>query len=721
MGMFDDIPIEGGQPPIRYMEPPSKFEQYLAGIKMPKWMENIRGTAPVRVLQGAADPMIGAMQTVANTLPDSTGIPQAVNKKVAALEADYQNQRKARGSEGTDVARFVGNLVSPVNLIGGEFLGPATTGFARAGQGALMGGASAATAPVADTSNGFWGTKSAQVGMGATTGAILTPVLGKVAEVAARKLNIGGADKVRASTHDLGVEEAIADALKETGQSASDLSPDQMGALRQQVSTALTKGQVMNPAAALRRADFDALGIDPTLGQITRDPMQFARERNLRGIEGVGDPLLARFYNQEVQLGTKIPQDAAKNPYQAGGTLLSSLENTDDVLRKHVSGLYREARASAGKDLELPTDALINTYNQVKRDFGDRGIPPAVQQRFEQMLLQKEPLSGTAAPPIFKTLDRVAQDQPGPRILGTLERAAGELGPHGYGIPLSPADYAAALPQNMQRPGPRFTFEDANSLRTLVNDHVGNDGTVNKAMARLRAALNDAQTQADVAGGPFAPAVSAAAERFKMHDAIPALKAAAEGSVAPDDFVRKYIINGKTDDVHGLASVLKQADPGAFQEARAQIADQLRRAAYGENLAGDGPFAPARYMATVRQLGPDKLKAFFSPDEVQDIMTVGRVGAYIKQAPASAPVSTSNSNAGVVNVLTQLPGLRQLSAVANNVARPIQNRADVRNALAAQVPVGQAPLTEGQKNWLAYIMSGGAGGAGFFAGGQVGR
>jgi hypothetical protein len=675
VGMFDDlIPGQGGgfddpvpakraDPKIGQPEELTFAEKLVSGVKLPAWIENLRGTAPVRALQGAADPMIGAMQTVANVLPDSTGIPQAVNKKVADLERDYQSQRKARGSEGTDVARFAGNVLSPVNAIGGEFLGPATSLMGRAGQGALVGGASAATAPVADTSNGFWGTRAAQIGTGVTTGAILTPVLGKVAEVAARKLNIGSADSVRASIHDLGVEQALAEALKETGQSASDVSPDQMAALRQQVSTALAKGQVMDPAAALRKGDFEALGLDPTLGQITRDPMQFARERNLRGIEGVGDPLLARFYDQEVRLRTKLPQDAARNPYQAGGQLIDSLGKTDEVLRKHVAGLYGEARASAGKDLDVPLQGLAQDYADILHRYGDK-VPSGVRN-----------------------------------VLGD------------YGID----------PQRVGNQAKVFNFGEADKVLKAINANQSNDPATNAALSELRGALRNTLQAVDTSGGPFAPAVKAASGRFSLQDAVPALKAASEGSVAPDDFVRKFIINGKTDEVKGLAQVLQQADPAAHQEAKAQLADELRRAAFGENMTGDAPFSPARYMAKVRQLGPDKLGAFFSPDEVQDILRVGRVGAYIKQAPNSAPVSTSNSNVGVVNYLAQLPGIRSVAAIANNVVRPVQNRSAVSNALAAEVPSSAAPLTPGQQNWLAYLMAGGAGGAGLFAGSQVGR
>jgi hypothetical protein len=68
--------------------------------------------------------------------------------------------------------------------------------------------------------------------------------------------------------------------------------------LRAQAQHALSQNQVLDTAAALRKADFEALGQQPLLGQITRDPMQFAREKNLRGIAGAGEPIAARLAGQ---------------------------------------------------------------------------------------------------------------------------------------------------------------------------------------------------------------------------------------------------------------------------------------------------------------------------------------------------------------------------------------------------------------------------------------
>ncbi len=454
------------------------------------------------------------------------------------------------------------------------------------------------------------------------------------------------------------VDLSINEALKDIGQTIHDIPPQQLQALREQVAASLNQGRQVDPAALARKADFESLGMRGTQGQITRDPMQFAQERDLRGVRGVGEDLSTMFQEQGRALQSRMsgPAAGAKDSYNAGTQFNESLGGIAKTAQGHVSGLYGEARKSAGKDLLMPTDNVLTSYKQIVGNFEDK-VPLAVQKKFDRL-------------------------------------------------------------------GFQFSFEDANSLRQVINDHVGIDPVTNKALGLLRKTLNDAQQSADAAGGPFAPAVKAASEWFKLQDAVPSLKAAANGDVAPDDFVRKFIVGGKTNEVKGLANVLKDADPAAWNEARAQIADTLKRAAFGENTAGDSPFRPTRYMEQIRRLGVDKIGAFFNAQEVSDLMTVGRVGSYIHQAPNASAPNYSGSAGAVMNMLARVPGMSPAIAVGNRVAGAVKDHATVRNALSGQVPTTAAPaapLSDVQRNYLAYLLFGGAAGGGGFAGSQIGQ
>lgn len=678
MGMFDDIPLERGrasepQPaePVRRKRNWSDsvedlelsfMDRMLAKARLPKWLDDLagdRGAILHRVARGAmVDPVVGVVQTAANLLPDATGIPQAVNRRIAEEEGQYESARSSRGGEGFDGARFVGNVLSPTNaVIAAKVPFAAATG-ARILQGAAIGGGTAAMQPIADADErGFWGQKTAQAATGATLGAVLTPALAAIGERAIRRLvdRRGVAAAGAADT-----DSAIAAALREAGQAVGDVPPPQLEALRAQVSAALREGMQIDPAAALRKADFDALGMQGTAGQVTRDPRQFAREQRLAPVEGVGEPLSGRFQDQGKTLQEWFSGWAggAKDPYVAGAQLGESLKRTDDVLNRHVGGLYREARESAGRDLDIPLQGLAQDYARVLDDFGDK-VPGVIRSKF----------------------------------------AALGMDP--------------ALPSNQRAV---FTMKDADHLQKVINAHVGNDPATNRALAQLRGALRSAVETVDASGGPYAPAVRAARERFQMHEAVPALRAAAEGSIAPEDFVRRFITGGKVDEVTELGKVLKQADPAAFQEARAQIGATLRRAAYGENAAGDAPFRSARYMEEVRRLGPHKLRAFFEPKEVEEIMRVGRVGAYIKQAPNAAFVNTSNTASAAANLLSKWPGMSTAASVGARAVRSVRDQRDIDNALRAEVPRRKAPLSPRQRNRLRELMLLGSVGSGVGSG-----
>ncbi len=648
-GAFDDL-----IPARKEFDTELTMGEKIAQAIVPDWLAgapSIRGSKLGRVAQGMADPVVGAVQLGANIL----GQGDAVNKGINEVENKYQNARlentdrnlqsliTGEKDPGFDWARLAGNIASPTNLaIAAKLPMTATSILGRAGQGALAGAGSAALQPVANAEN-FWQEKAGQAVGGAVTGGILTPILGKIGDAVVRRFG-----KAAAANPDA----AIAQSLKDIGQTIDDIPPDQLAGLRQYVNEALQEGRQVDPAAALRKADFDALEMPYTLGQITRDPNQFAREQNLRGVANVGEPLLARLQQQGNQLQAKIgaPAQGALNEYQAGTKFAESLGSTDELLRKHVSGLYNEARNSVGKDLDVPLQGLAQDYAEVLRRYGDK-VPDAIRRNFAQLGLDP------------------------------------------------------ALPSNQKQV---FTIESADSLLKDINSHHGNDTVINSALTDLRNAVKGAVKGADASGGPFAPAVKAASDRFDLHEAIPALEAAYQGRVAPDDFVKRFIINGKTNDVKGLSNVLKTTDPAAYQQARAQLGAVLQRAAFGENIAGDAPFAASRYMQTVRNIGVDKLGAFFNAKEVDDILRAGRVGAYIKQAPNAAPVNTSNTAGILTNLARKIPGVPAVVGLANRAAGAVKDNSDVRNALAAQLPSARAPLTEQQQNILKMLLATGA-------------
>lgn len=695
--------------PARTLAPPeplSFWDKALSSV--PTDLVNNPAVAGARTfVTAAAAPVMGTAQLFANMFPDSTGVPQKYNAKIAEVLRKDKAAQTEEGPVGAAANEFAGSMVSPVNLIGAGAK-PAITTTQRALQGAGLGAVAGASSPVEVSPSGkFWGQKAAQTGLGVVTGGITAPVIGAVGDRVLAKINQRGFDPTQAAQQ---ADEIINGALKDSNQSIVDLPPDRLNALRAQVVDALSNGKQLDAAAALRLRDFTDEGITPLQGWITRDPMQWAAEQNVRGVKGAGEPVSNAIVAGNQALTQKIGQygSSAQEPYIASQDLASALRKYGEGQRANVTAEYTVARQSAGKDLQLPVDGLVNTYREVLDSFGDK-VPTAVQAKF-QALMPREPLPGTAAPAIFGTIDRAAASQPGPPILNTLESVASELQPHGYGAPLSSAEYSAALPQNIAQPGPSFTFEDADKLRKVINDNVDKSAPgspTNTALTRLRRALDATQYSVDAAGGPYAPAVSAARKFHQQQEAVPALSDAMGGAV-DDRFVKQAVVNNpSTPEVQRLAALLREQAPDQYQAVRQQIGAHLSNAAFGANAAGDATVAQASYNKALNNLGTGKLEAFFAPQEIEQMKRLGRIAAYQVAPPAAAASNYSNTASTAANLLRLIGGY---VPVAGKAVQFGGDKLEAWSAMRPNVPV-TPNLTDEQRQMLSRALLAFSGGA----------
>ena len=196
---------------------------------------------------------------------------------------------------------------------------------------------------------------------------------------------------------------------------------------------------------------------------------------------------------------------------------------------------------------------------------------------------------------------------------------------------------------------------------------------------------------------------------------IVALDAAASGKVPPDDFVRKFIINGDVKELRAMADLLKKEAPESYNQARQQIGAELRRAAFGENVAGDKPFIQEQFNRRMRQIGTARLQAFFSPEEISTMRTAGRVGAYMQSPPAGSAVNFSNTGSAVANFVNAMPMpgiVRSVVGAARNAAQATRNAGDVRKAMQATVPTAPAPMSPARNARLNELLLIGSAGAG---------
>jgi hypothetical protein len=273
---------------------------------------------------------------------------------------------------------------------------------------------------------------------------------------------------------------------------------------------------------------------------------------------------------------------------------------------------------------------------------------------------------------------------------------------------------------------------DVNALDNLMTtiataSRSTNDGNVKAALKLVRDAIDKTEIKpikADLGGGLVTAETGAAlraadAQPKELLDALNKARAAHRERMAwqesskpveatvngmqPDQFVRKFVLSG---DVADAAAVARSGDPAATKTA---ILTYLKDKALGGQSDELGTFGAKTYNQTLKNIGDDKLKLFFSPDEIVELKRLGRAASYMTTQPKGSAVNNSNSGAlmlGVgIDAIGAMGGLPLVgTAVGATVAAPlakagakklfgsVASKADQKealnlaNALATRVP-----------------------------------
>ncbi|WP_439684869.1 Mannosyl-glycoprotein endo-beta-N-acetylglucosamidase-like domain-containing protein [Cupriavidus oxalaticus] len=645
--------------------------------------------AGAQLLRRAVPESVGrAVDEFGNFLADS-GLPVArssgvagVDQIVRAANAEYDASRRLAGREGIDLARIGGAIANPINRLIPMAGAAGTGGLAlRAGaQGALSGAAT----PVTDTEN-FGVNKAAQIGLGGAAGAAGGVAADKLIQGASNLVN-----RVRAAAQSgqriaANADDLLQQAAREQGIDLNSIPQSILDSARGQVTQALRRNQSLDARAVLRAAEAESV-LGPqgglTVGQATRDPQQFTREMNLRGVEGAGNALTDRFAaqnNRLIQALNERGAAGAPGEFQTGNRLLDALRGYDTGRRAEISGLYNQARAlNAG---EIPLN---------HREFADTALAG----------LEQEMKSGFLPPQIQNIVNGISRGEI-PLNISTAEQIKSTL---------------AEATRAAQRSG------DGNTVRALgiVRDALegaaplGDVRFGGNQVVPFGAQLPPSSLGAE-AQGAFNAARSAARARFGELEANPALRAAVEGA-EPDKFFQARVLNAPVREVRALLDTV----PEQAGAVRQQVVDYLKRQALGGASDEVGKFSQSGYNRALSKLGNDKLAAIFSPEEVAQLQSVGRVASYIQAQPAGAAVNNSNSAAAVMNLLSQIGGTVgrfPFANIARDSINQFRNENAVRNALAGQIP---AQTVEAPVNALRALLPAVAGGLGAL-GGESGR
>ncbi|WP_250519502.1 hypothetical protein [Caballeronia sp. NCTM1] len=631
----------------------------------------LKGSAAGGVFMGLRDAVDAGAQLLRRAVPDSVGnaidalgnklhdygLPVAASNGVGGVDQivnnanqEYDQSKQLDGRSGVDLARVAGNIANPINRVipmagAGGALG---IGVRAGAQGAISGLATPVVG--SDAQDSFAGNKLLQTGLGGASGAVGGVFADKVSS------GIGsGANKlisaVRASMPNAQANAQanatviINQAAQDAGIDLSQVPQSILGSVRSQVADALASGKTLDAAAAIRKAEGDAVLGDAglTLGQATRDPGQFTQEMNLRGVQGAGAPLMQRFSDQNnalINAMNKQGASAAPGAYQAGDSVIGSLAARDASKQADVSGLYKTAEQIGGGNVPLDVESFVKTARQNLTDqMRDLHLPSTVSKRLDMFESGQTPLT-----------------------VGTGEQ------------------FKSILAQDIANAQARGQGNEVHALN-IVRDALNDTGPL----------LGGEADQGAAAMQAFNAARAAARDRFGEIDGNPALKAVVNGQAAPDNFFQKYVINGKAQDVDALLGLA----PDQGGALRNQVVAYLKDKALGGASDEVGKFSQSGYNKALGQLGDAKLNALFSPEDVARLKQIGRVASYVQSQPAGAAVNNSNTAAAVMNLFSQIASGTGKLPGANLVRNSIKQYKDekaVTNALEANIRPNASPV-----------------------------
>lgn len=572
---------------------------------------------------------------------------EAINK---AAETDYRENWRRGEDPGLDIGRVAGNIAGAVPLAAFVPGMSAATLPARMAAGGGAGAISAAFQPVNE--GDFWPEKAGQIAGGAASGALAVPVIekamqaiGKVSQRMAARLT---SDHARKIANDLGA----------AGVDYSQLSKETQESILKDAEKALKAGGKLDMNALALKYDFEKLGMKPTLGQVSRDPMQFQFERNNAGIEGAGETLSQRFNEQNSQLvgalgGLRKAAGGSDDAYTGIARIQSDLRALNDAKKQGVSALYDAAKNKPGRLTQLNPHRFTNDLNDVlDRELGGYALPSGLQN----------------------SLNKIAKgDAP-------------------------------------------FGIQEAEQLKKMANqywDKTGQDGARNFAITQFKEALNreissssddlmrQAQTMASTGAMADANAAQEVAQSFKIAtkaarqqkralEKVPALKFAIDNEMPDPKFIERFVVNARPRELLNLRAQLRK-NPETWEEIRGQVLEYIKTKATNNQPDEFAKFTQAGFSKALNSVNDAKLKILFSPQEIAQLKSIGRVGKAIQIAPEGVTINRSGTSQAMANLLSRLSHVPYLRELAINPLMNHRLQSQVNSALNPSAPMIPKP------------------------------
>lgn len=471
------------------------------------------------------------------------------------------------------------------------------------------------------------------------TSALIGGVVGGMAPGAANAALTAGRKLLNAGMTPQAMDIQISGALQRAGMDYSQVPERARQAMRAEMAGALKAGRELDPEAVRRLAEFRTLGVTPTRGMVTQDPVQITREMNLAkiGANSADGELqgLARVQNQNNARLIQVmnEQGASRgNAAQAGDALTSSVIGRRDALRSAEQAAWDAAKSSPGYRAPVSAQPL----SAINAALGDEGLMPFMNPTISRYMEAFQTGQQPFTPQAYRNLQSM------------LSREVAKGGNEGA---------AAGLAQRILRDADLRPAGFADTNNTLVTQGVA---------ARMRAA----DAAADDAISAVNRARQATRQAYAYEDSSPLVRSVLSGGASsdPERIATRYIIGGTANEAR---DVLAQLGPQGSQVVKDALIANLKEKALSGSADEVGKFSQSAFNRALNKIGDRKLSLLFTEEELGRLRMTGRVASYMQNQPVGSAVNNSNSGSLVVGQALDM--LRNVPILGPNIGQPLQN------------------------------------------------
>jgi hypothetical protein len=577
----------------------------------------------------------------------------------------------------------------PVSFAVGEILGEAAP-FVPAGIGI---GAIRALTPRVLAATGLGGLEGLaitrgrgedieQQAIGAGIGATIAGGLEAIFPVIGR---IGGALVQRVKGHppkgalfdENGVpSDELRESMQDAGVTFEDLTQEAIENLKAQKPGA-------DPEQATRLARFEALGIEPTRGDITQE---FTQQRAEAQLLESGEPLAGELrtlrLEQSQAFKSQLDNAIAETglPQDVGDNVKEALIGRKKLLRNEKNELYREAAERAPQIQALPIDVGdivesvpdATTFNRISR------LRPSEVSALDDLLVEYGiDRTEERVTTFLKGTTRGQPNQITPLDVGSLEDFRQQLNI------IERADQSGAI-KVLTGPIKSSLDEEANLLDDALRRGGVTEESILEPLKEARKRVRELKTE-------FSPqSISGRLIDAKRDGVTPIVEASKVynelmGAGKAPELLKKTLAN------------LRKAPGGskAIGDLQARTVMDLLETSFKaqtRKVAGERVFSGVAFNRRLEQIGEDRLKDLFKnqPQMLKKLKQIGKAAEEITPPSGAVPKGSASvilqqlNRLGIISIANKLPGGIALAEMLRTFAEKGQNRAALEKALDAK-------------------------------------